>query len=183
MVGCYLTTLLREAMSSLAGFPPSSRFYLLHAAVQPEETLLKKVFPDIDHWLQAQETRIGCKPNIAAGGFLHLLKILCEVFLQDSVLLKKIFPNHSIWQHDLFQTAEYKEFEENGLQPQDSSSSSSSHSIQPQAFSSLASSHSIQPIQQYSSNLTLPIYKLSRSLHTVHDLWKEWTVGWCGGPA
>jgi len=30
---------------------------------------------------------------------------------------------------------------------------------------------------------TLPTYKLSRSLHTVHDLWKEWTEGLCGGPA
>ncbi|RUS12910.1 hypothetical protein BC937DRAFT_86726, partial [Endogone sp. FLAS-F59071] len=66
MVGCYLTTLPCETMSSLAGFLPGSRFYLLCAAVQPEETLLKKVFPDIDHWLQAQETGIGCEPNIAA---------------------------------------------------------------------------------------------------------------------
>lgn len=42
---------------------------------------------------------------------MGLLKVLRRVFLQDSVLLKKVFPGHRIWKHDLFQGAEYKEFE------------------------------------------------------------------------
>ena len=67
--GCYLTALPREAMRSLAGFPPGSSYYLPRAAVLPEEALLEKVFPDVDRWLQAQETGVGCKQTIAAGKF------------------------------------------------------------------------------------------------------------------
>ena len=68
MDGCYLTALPREAMRSLAGFPPGpGAFYLPRAAVQPRDTLRKRVFPEVDRWLEAQETGVGCKPNIAAG--------------------------------------------------------------------------------------------------------------------
>jgi Centromere DNA-binding protein complex CBF3 subunit, domain 2 len=70
MEGCYLTALPREAMRSLAGFPPGlGAFYLPRAAVQPGDALLKRVFPEVDRWLEAQETGLGCEPNIAAGEF------------------------------------------------------------------------------------------------------------------
>ena len=72
MEGCYLTALPREAMRSLAGFSPRpGSYYLQRAAVKPGESLLKSVFPDVDRWLEAHETGIGCKPNIAAGKFLY----------------------------------------------------------------------------------------------------------------
>ena len=45
------------------------------------------------------------------GGFLNLVNSLRKVLLQDSVVLKKAFPRHPIWEHDLFQGDEYKQFE------------------------------------------------------------------------
>jgi hypothetical protein len=70
MEGCYLTALPREAMRGLAGFSPgSSSFFLSRATMQPSDILQKRVFPEVDHWLEAQETGVGCEPNIAAGEF------------------------------------------------------------------------------------------------------------------
>jgi hypothetical protein len=70
MEGCYLTALPREAMRSLAGFPPrAGSFYLPRAALQPRDDLRKIVFPEVDRWLGAQETGVGCEQNIAAGEF------------------------------------------------------------------------------------------------------------------
>ena len=41
------------------------------------------------------------------------MKVLRVVFLQDSVVLKKEFSRHRLWQHDIFQSDEYRDFERN----------------------------------------------------------------------
>ncbi|KAJ8533431.1 hypothetical protein ON010_g13823 [Phytophthora cinnamomi] len=46
MEGCYLSALPREAMRSLAGFPPDRRtFYLDRASLTPPDSLQRAVFP------------------------------------------------------------------------------------------------------------------------------------------
>ncbi|SAL96384.1 hypothetical protein [Absidia glauca] len=49
MNGAYLTSLPREMMRSMAGFPTNDRsFYLVRAALDPPTSLCKKLFPAID---------------------------------------------------------------------------------------------------------------------------------------
>jgi hypothetical protein len=51
MNGAYLTSLPREMMRSMAGFPTNVRsFYLAHAALDPPTSLCKRLFLAIDEW-------------------------------------------------------------------------------------------------------------------------------------
>ena len=50
------------------------------------------------------------EPNLAAGGFLELLDKLRDVFLQDSVFVRRSHPYHPIFRDPLFATAEYASF-------------------------------------------------------------------------
>ena len=52
------------------------------------------------------------EPDLAGQGFLKLLKRLRIVVLQDSVLLRRRYPSHPIWQDPLFAAPEYHEFAE-----------------------------------------------------------------------
>ena len=52
------------------------------------------------------------EPDLAGQGFLKLLKRLRIVVLQDSVLLRRRYPSHPIWQDPLFAAPEYREFAE-----------------------------------------------------------------------
>ena len=48
--------------------------------------------------------------DIAAQGFLQLLKELRVILLQDSVIMRTEFPDHPIWNDPLFGRADYAEF-------------------------------------------------------------------------
>jgi len=110
MENCYLSQLPRETMRVLAGFSKDGgSFFLKRACIIPSEALSKQIFPEIDDLLAQNEGRDG---NIAAVGFLRLLKELRIIFLQDSIPLKKLYPNHPIWRLQLFQRDEYKSFAE-----------------------------------------------------------------------
>jgi hypothetical protein len=79
MTGCYLTTLPRAFMRGIADFDPkwSSSYFLPRETVCPPPLLLRRVWPDLDHWLAAHLERSDAtervQPNLAAGGFLELL--------------------------------------------------------------------------------------------------------------
>jgi hypothetical protein len=49
--------------------------------------------------------------NLAAGGFLKLLKELRKIILQDAVSLKKKFPNNPLFNHHLFRSNMFLLFE------------------------------------------------------------------------
>jgi len=62
MEGCYLTTLPRGAMRALAGFnPQGGMLYLERASINPPEELKKLIFPEVDEWIQKNETGDGAK--------------------------------------------------------------------------------------------------------------------------
>jgi hypothetical protein len=90
MTGCYLTTLPRGFMRGVADFDPewASSYFLPRDTVQPPPSLLRRVWPDLDHWQAAHLERLDVtekvQPNLAAGGFLELLQRLRSVFLQVS---------------------------------------------------------------------------------------------------
>ncbi|KAG2215455.1 hypothetical protein INT45_014291, partial [Circinella minor] len=108
----YLTNLPHELLRTLAGFPTEhGYFYLSRANVQPPEGLCKKIFKFIDYWRQKLDEGNVEQVSCAADMFLKLLDRLRVVFLQDSVLLKKRYPHHYLWNHPLFQSELYKDFE------------------------------------------------------------------------
>ncbi|OWZ02399.1 hypothetical protein PHMEG_00026051 [Phytophthora megakarya] len=72
MEKCYLTSLPREAMRTLAGFEPSR---------------------ELETWKQQMDAGT-CEQSIAGGGFLQLLQYLRVVILQDAVILQQSTPTH-----------------------------------------------------------------------------------------
>ncbi|KAN0085463.1 hypothetical protein V8E54_001930 [Elaphomyces granulatus] len=64
----------------------------------------------------AQALRPGSAHNeverhdLAGSGFLRLLRVLRTVFLQDSVVLRPLFPDHPVWKADVLATDAYRAF-------------------------------------------------------------------------
>jgi hypothetical protein len=85
--GCYLQSLPRKALRTMAGFSPSGHIYELEcAALTPAEELQWMIFPDIDYWLLRQYHGLD-EQNLATIGFLKALKCMRTIILQDSVVL------------------------------------------------------------------------------------------------
>ncbi|KAF1315209.1 Short-chain dehydrogenase, partial [Globisporangium splendens] len=108
--GCYLTTIPRKAMRSLAGFPTKGgSYWLVRGCFTPCDELQRMVYRDLEKAeadFEKRETR-----EIAAGGFIGMLHDLRVIFLQDSVLLRRQFRDHPVWQDPLFLSPEYRAFE------------------------------------------------------------------------
>jgi hypothetical protein len=66
------------------------------SSVPPPPGLIDKEYKDQD--------------DMAAQGFLRLLKQLRIILLQDSVILQKVFPGHPMWQDRIFVRDDYQEF-------------------------------------------------------------------------
>jgi hypothetical protein len=74
---CYLTHLPRKVMRALGGHPVDTPLYFLSRdVIKPPSHLQEMIFPEVDVWLARLESGSGCEPNIAAGGFLNLMKYL-----------------------------------------------------------------------------------------------------------
>jgi hypothetical protein len=128
---CYLSNLPREFIRSMAGFEPHGQgnYYLPRAKVEPPQSLLRTVWPWVDEWLEwfsqaapsASYEHIVLEPlspfeedrqDLAAQGFLRLLLVLRMILLQDSVLLRREYPDHIIWQDPIFVREDYLRFAE-----------------------------------------------------------------------
>lgn len=116
MTGCYLTDLPRQFMRGMADFEPdyASNYFIPRETVRPPASLRQRVWPQLDSWRQAHlslpEASKVVEPNLAAGGFLELLDKLRDVFLQDSVFLRRDFPSHPLFRDALFASPEYASF-------------------------------------------------------------------------
>ena len=99
-------------MRSMAGHPSQiGCFEIYRAGITPPDTLLSKIWPELDKW----KGHFGPQPHqindLAAAGVTSLLLYLREVILQDSVALRKMFPNHHpVWSHPVFQHEAYETF-------------------------------------------------------------------------
>jgi hypothetical protein len=119
-VSCYLTSLPRETMRTLAGFPKDrGHFYIPRAAVEPPESLKEMIFPDLSKWAlvhglngvtEPSAQDLNVEHSIATDGFIMLLFLLKSVFLQDSVYFRDAYPDLFIWQHPIFHCEQYREF-------------------------------------------------------------------------
>lgn len=137
---CYLTHLTREFIRSMAGFAPQQQgnYYLPRARINPPPSLVQAVWPWVDAWLdwltsyeregydQEQDQQRSRRADIpgfdleedvdedrddlAAKGFLRLLVCLRIIILQDSVIMRKHFPSHPMWNSSVFLREDYKNF-------------------------------------------------------------------------
>jgi hypothetical protein len=84
MERAYLTSLPREMMRSMTGFPINGRsFYFARAALDLPTSLCKKLFPAIDEWhdrLAAKylspDNNDPIQPAVAASAFLQVIMML-----------------------------------------------------------------------------------------------------------
>jgi hypothetical protein len=111
MVGCYLNSLPRKFMRTMAGHPPQvGCFEIRRAGMTPPEVLLSMVWPDLDQWRGRFGPRTEQENDLAAMGSTNLLFYLREVILQDSVVLMKKYPGSPIWNHPVFHHPAYATF-------------------------------------------------------------------------
>lgn len=111
MVGCYLNSLPREFMRTMAGHAPQMGcFEIRRASVSPPNALLSTIWPELDAWKNRFGPEVGQINDLAATGVTDLLFYLREVILQDSVVLRQMFPNSPVWNHPVFQHEAYLPF-------------------------------------------------------------------------
>jgi hypothetical protein len=100
----------------MADFEPdyASNCFVPRETVKPPPSLCRRVWPQLDRWRAAHLDQPSAsevvEPNLAAGGFLELLDKLCDVFLQDSVFIRRSHPHHPMFRDTLFAAAEYAAF-------------------------------------------------------------------------
>jgi hypothetical protein len=111
MVGCYLNSLPRKFMRSMAGHPlQPGCFEIDRAAVTPPDELLQLIWPELDGLRDGQSLQQGQANDLAATGLVNLLLYLREVVLQDSVYLRERYPASDVWDHPVFRHAAYDAF-------------------------------------------------------------------------
>ncbi|KAG2211043.1 hypothetical protein INT45_001099 [Circinella minor] len=104
----YLMKLSRASIRAVNGFPTGKgRYWLPRALVQPEESLQRKIFPEVDDWLSKVESENDAKRSISAQGFLRLMKTMRVVILQDAAVLREQYPTHPMFNHPIFQGQDF----------------------------------------------------------------------------
>lgn len=108
MIGCYLNSLPRKFMRTMAGHPAQvGGFEIRRSRIPPPDSLLTLIWPDLNQWAE----RFGPGPeqvnDLAAAGFTGLLVYLRQVILEDSVPLMRQFPESAVWSHPVFQHEDY----------------------------------------------------------------------------
>lgn len=129
----YLSHLPREFVRSMAGFETFNQgnYYLPRAKISPPQSLLDVLWPWVDEWQlwfrcegnAADPALTTCqhldlesmsenedRTDMAAQGFLRLLTELRVILLQDSVILRRHFPQHPIFTDPLFVREDYQAF-------------------------------------------------------------------------
>jgi hypothetical protein len=116
----YLTHLPRQFMRIVAGFSASSGdYFLARAAHEPSPALQKQLWPWIEEWEPRFEAR-ACRrcwaeggldeDDLAADGFLKLMRRLRVVLLQDLAVLQPRYPSLPFFAHAPFYGLEWDEF-------------------------------------------------------------------------
>jgi hypothetical protein len=85
-------------------------FEVHRASVAPPDELLSMIWPELDAWKERFGPQADQINDLAGMGLTNLLFYLREVILQDSVALRKLFPNNPIWNHPVFQHSAYQAF-------------------------------------------------------------------------
>jgi hypothetical protein len=116
----YLTHLPRQFMRVVAGFSASGgNYFLARAAHEPPYALQKQLWPWIEEWEPRFEARARrcCwaeggldEDDLAADGFLKLMRRLRTVLLQDLAVLQPHYPSLPFFAHAPFYGPGWDEF-------------------------------------------------------------------------
>lgn len=120
MAKAYLTALPYGYIRGAAGFRSKGDYHLKRAQVTPPEALLCMVWPKVEEWLERFRLHTAQKASyrkggvdesdMAAQGFLLLLKSLRPAFLQDSAILQARFPENPLFSAEVFRHSAWKGF-------------------------------------------------------------------------
>ncbi|KAG6118819.1 hypothetical protein E4U14_006280 [Claviceps sp. LM454 group G7] len=141
------------------------------------------VFPKLNYWL-SQPTK-----DIATESFLKLLAYLRLVFLQDSVLLRTRYREHSLWNLPVVSHPSYQPFAEDVLKSLDVGNRDLDSQIRTampilgqqvlnlQSSLTAMMSTGFEKQQQYTQQVERKLddflYSLSRNIHKVTELYKD----------
>ena len=107
-------------MCIVAGFSASAGdYFLAHVAHDPPAVLQRQLWPWIEEWelrFEARARRLSWaqggldEDDLAADGFLKLLRRLCTVLLQDLAVLQPHYPSLPFYAHTPFLGPEWDTF-------------------------------------------------------------------------
>jgi Centromere DNA-binding protein complex CBF3 subunit, domain 2/Transcriptional activator of glycolytic enzymes len=116
----YLTHLPRQFMRIVAGFSVSAGdYFLARAAHDPPAALQQQLWPWIEEWelrFEARARRLSWaqggldEDDLAADGFLKLMRRLRTILLQDLAVLQPRYPGLPFFAHAPFYGPEWDEF-------------------------------------------------------------------------
>jgi hypothetical protein len=116
----YLTHLLRQFIRIVAGFSASAGdYFLARAAHDPPAVLQRQLWLWIKEWelcFEAHTHRLSWaqggldEDDLAADGFLKLMRRLCTVLLQDLAVLQPRYPSLPFYAHAPFVGPEWEAF-------------------------------------------------------------------------
>ncbi|KAK9471565.1 transcriptional activator of glycolytic enzymes-domain-containing protein [Dipodascopsis tothii] len=107
----FVGSLPRIMMRSQAGFEMAIGSYTIRRAMfDPPDDLLAEIFPWVDDWLE-REGQPAPELELSAFRTLRLLKLLRRFIIQDAVLLRRKFPSHPVFNHDIFRSQDYRTYE------------------------------------------------------------------------
>jgi hypothetical protein len=121
LVKAYLTHLPRQFMRVVAGFSSFSGgdYFLARAAYEPPFMLQKQLWPWIEEWEARFEARARRQcwaeggldnDDLAADGFIKLLRRLRTVLLQDLAVLQPRYPSLPFFAHRPFYGPDWDEY-------------------------------------------------------------------------
>jgi hypothetical protein len=109
LAGCYLTSLPRGGLRTLAGFAPEGgTYYLKRCGETPPVELQKMIFPWLESVIEDEEN----EKSLAFKGFTGLLIYLRTVILQDIAVLSDKFPDHPVMKHEIVCSPEFLIFKQ-----------------------------------------------------------------------
>lgn len=108
----YINDLPRAAMRVQAGFSKKQgNFFLKRGVTIPSKELQQLIFPSADAWLtKLEDVAYECDEDLAAHNFIEFILELRVVLIQDSVEMRRLYPDHMIWTHSVWQTDLYQQF-------------------------------------------------------------------------
>jgi hypothetical protein len=119
LCNAYLLGIAIEFIRAMAGFSPQGKgdYWIPRANIPVPDTLAALIWPWVDENLAWFDSNEECESladedrnDLAGKGFLRLLVVLRTTLIQDSVLLRKEFPDNSIFSDPFFQHPEYLAF-------------------------------------------------------------------------
>ncbi|KAI9922804.1 hypothetical protein PsorP6_002542 [Peronosclerospora sorghi] len=108
MTGAYVDSMPPlEAMCAVAQFPVTGgAFFLPRAVAAVPEALAQMVFPEVEQNLEAFQ-RGEFEQDVAGVAFLSALRTMRRISLEDDAQIRRSYPQHPMFLHQLFQTPLY----------------------------------------------------------------------------